>query len=56
MSKDHALVHYQIKAIQEEIERRKSQTIQNRHSYFLNARNPKPPIHERTQQILKERE
>lgn len=38
------------------MEQRVNYRVQNTHSFFLNKRNPKPPIYERAEQIMRIRE
>ena len=45
-----------LKTIYNEIEIQNSIQVQNQHSVFLNSKNPRPPIHERAQVIIEERE
>lgn len=46
----------QLKVIYKELDFQQSHQIQNQISVFLNSKNPRPPIHERAQLILEERE
>lgn len=46
----------QLKVIYKDIDLQQSHQIQNQISLFLNSKNPKPPIHERAQLIVEERE
>ncbi len=49
MERDNTLIQQQLKIIQHEAKDQKNYKIQNKHSFFLNAKNPKPPLYQRTQ-------
>jgi hypothetical protein len=48
MEKDNTLIQQQLKIIQHEAKDQQNYKIQNKHSFFLNAKNPKPPLYQRT--------
>lgn len=50
------MIERQVKIIKREIEDQQNHRIQNKTSFFLNSKNPKPPIYERAQFIIEERE
>lgn len=49
MERDNALIQRQLKTIHHEMEEQNNYRVQNKHSYFLNAKNPKPPLYQRAQ-------
>jgi hypothetical protein len=46
----------QVRLIHKELDTHHNFKVQNKHSYFLNAKNPKPPLYQRALQIAKEKE
>lgn len=56
MEKDNAIIDKQLRNIYQQMEAQNNYRVQNKHSYFLNAKNPKPPLYLRTQDIIKEKE
>lgn len=48
------MIDRQLKQVTKEIEHQQCK-IQNKHSYFLNAKNPKAPLYLRAQDIAREK-
>lgn len=56
MEKDNSIINQQVKLIYNEMEHQHNYKVQNKHSYFLNAKHPRPPLYQRAQEIVKERD
>lgn len=56
MEREIKLLQRHKQMIYEELDHRTNFRLQNPHSFFLNERNPRPPIYERAQDIVRERE
>lgn len=56
MGRDYNFVQQQVRSIHNEMEEHLHFRVQNKHSYYLNSKNPKPPLYQRALQMAKERE